>query len=165
MVAQGASPGGRSPHPVPPCGTVGYVLSPAPRAHFINEPLRHDTGGRMPCIHGGLRENSFCSAVPCPVPPWSHMWDDRRNGFLRGGQWRRRRKKECLFFTNEAIMLLKTKGRQNERSQTKPISESRNSKFETGNSEQVTQDSLFNLAAFSGEEPQVQKARLALRGC
>jgi hypothetical protein len=31
------------------------------------------------------------------------------------------RKKECLFLTNEAIMLLKTKDRQNERSQTKPI--------------------------------------------
>jgi hypothetical protein len=30
-------------------------------------------------------------------------------------------KKECLFLTNEAIMLLKTKDRQNERSQTKPI--------------------------------------------
>jgi hypothetical protein len=31
-------------------------------------------------------------------------------------------KKECLISTNEAIMLLKTKDRQNERSQTKPIS-------------------------------------------
>ena len=32
-------------------------------------------------------------------------------------------KKECLFFTNEATMLLKTKDRQNEQSQTKPILE------------------------------------------
>ena len=32
-------------------------------------------------------------------------------------------KKECLFLTNEAIMLLKTKDRQNERSRTKPILE------------------------------------------
>jgi len=30
-------------------------------------------------------------------------------------------KKECLFLTNEATMLLKTKDRENERSQTKPI--------------------------------------------
>ena len=30
-------------------------------------------------------------------------------------------KKECLFLTNKAIMLLKTKGRENEQSQTKPI--------------------------------------------
>ena len=30
-------------------------------------------------------------------------------------------KKECLFLTNEAVRLLKTKDRQNERSRTKPI--------------------------------------------
>ena len=30
-------------------------------------------------------------------------------------------KKECLFLTNKAIMLLKTKGRENEQSRTKPI--------------------------------------------
>jgi hypothetical protein len=46
--------------------------------------------------------------------------------YVRGGwpQLRERagaEKKECLFLTNEAIMLLKTKDRQNERSQTKPI--------------------------------------------
>jgi hypothetical protein len=35
------------------------------------------------------------------------------------------RKKDCLNFTNEAIMLLKTKDRQNERSRTKPISDER----------------------------------------
>ena len=32
-----------------------------------------------------------------------------------------RRKKECLNLTNKAIMLLKTKGRENEQSRTKPI--------------------------------------------
>ena len=47
--------------------------------------------------------------------------DARRNGSLRGGRWRGGRKKECLNLTNKAIMLLKTKGRQNEQSQTKPI--------------------------------------------
>jgi hypothetical protein len=30
-------------------------------------------------------------------------------------------KKDCLFLTNEAVMLLKTKDRQNERSRTNPI--------------------------------------------
>ena len=32
-------------------------------------------------------------------------------------------KKECLNLTNKAIMLLKTKGRENEQSQTKPNAE------------------------------------------
>jgi hypothetical protein len=31
------------------------------------------------------------------------------------------KKKECLFLTNKAVMLLKTKDRENEQSRTKPI--------------------------------------------
>ena len=63
IVAQGASSGGRSPHPafgtplphgrergrgrgrvrLPTADAVGYPLSPAPRADFINELLTQDT--------------------------------------------------------------------------------------------------------------------------
>ena len=64
IVAQGASPGGESPHPafgtplprgrergrgrgrvrIPTADAVGYLLSPAPRADFINELLPHAAG-------------------------------------------------------------------------------------------------------------------------
>jgi len=40
--------------------------------------------------------------------------------FTAGGRWGLQ-KKECLFLTNEAVMLLKRKDRENERSRTKPI--------------------------------------------
>jgi hypothetical protein len=57
------------------------------------------------------------------VPQWRER-DARARRTDHGRDARataRAAKKECLFLTNEAIMLLKTKGRQNERSQTKPI--------------------------------------------
>ena len=44
------------------------------------------------------------------------------SGFAVGYGDEIRRKKDCLFLTNEATMLLKTQGRENEQSQTKPIS-------------------------------------------
>jgi hypothetical protein len=60
-------------------------------------------GRRLPVLRGAIRRLSLKAGVP-------------RLGGPAGAE-----KKECLFLTNEAIMLLKTKDRQNERSQTKPI--------------------------------------------
>ena len=44
---------------------------------------------------------------------------------VRRGQWLGPAKKECLFLTNKATMLLKIKDRVYERSQTNPISAGR----------------------------------------
>ena len=49
------------------------------------------------------------------------MWDDPRDGSLQGAGGRGGAKKECLFLTNKATILLKIKDRENEQSQTKPI--------------------------------------------
>jgi len=55
---------------------------------------------------------------------WKHGRRARTSaeGFLRGrAEGGEHQKKECLFLTNEAVRLLKTKDRENERSRTKPI--------------------------------------------
>ena len=72
IVAQGASPGARSPHPafgtplplgrergrgrgrvrIPTADAVGYILSPAPRAELFNELLTQDTS--LSTIHNLL---------------------------------------------------------------------------------------------------------------
>ena len=117
------------------------------------------------CVHGhlgpALREWDPAGAGQAPFrvgagSPWyggHHSPIIPRSGSAKAsGTGEDPRKKECLFLTNEAIMLLKTKDRQNERSQTKPISERRNPKsrkpkIETGHSKFETQNRQRNPAA------------------
>ena len=63
-----------------------------------------------------------CGGAGCPC----HVgW-----GALRLREGAGAAKKECSFLTKKATMLLKTKGRENEQSQTKPILEKENRKLE-----------------------------------
>ena len=54
-------------------------------------------------------------------PPSSRAGCPCYGGAVTTGAMAGTRKKECLFLTNKAVMLLKRKDRENERSRTKPI--------------------------------------------
>jgi hypothetical protein len=78
-------------------------------------------GGRRPRVYGRLRGNCFFRPAaddhPFRVVNNFGLAERRyRFGHRRGPQ-----KKECLILTNKAVMLLKTKDRENEQSRTNPI--------------------------------------------
>jgi hypothetical protein len=107
---------------VAPAGAAMDVRRPVPRAH-ARSYLLSALGGLAGAVERMVRFR------------WRRIPTEHRQDPTAGGQvarataerWRRghkvanRRKKECLILTNKAIMLLKTKDRENEQSQTKPI--------------------------------------------